>query len=173
MSIRVIGVDAHPLGWVGIELRGGVFDRAVLASTLYDIVANSPGVAIVGVDVPLGVLPDRCRTADTLAIDQLGPWRGSVFRMPPWPVWQEPDFTAANKVCRELTGVSLSRQSRAIRPKLLEANAIWGRHPGLAHRGPTPRCRFGRWPASRSRTRRRHGPARRCAGNCWPVLAAP
>ena len=36
-----------------------------------------------------------------------------------------------NAYLRELTGAGLSRQSWALRPKLLEANAIWERHPGL------------------------------------------
>jgi predicted RNase H-like nuclease len=51
--------------------------------------------------------------------------------VPPRAVWQETDFTNANRLCRELTGAGLSRQSWALRPKLLEANAIWERHPAL------------------------------------------
>jgi predicted RNase H-like nuclease len=103
----------------------------MLASTLYEIVAGSSGAAVIGVDIPLGMLPDRWRAADTVAADQLGPRRGSVFRVPPRAVWMETDFAAANRLCRELTGAGLSRQSWALRPKLLEANAIWERHPRL------------------------------------------
>jgi predicted RNase H-like nuclease len=131
MSIHVIGVDAYALGWVGVELRDGQFGRAMLASTLYEIVAGSSGAAVIGVDIPLGMFPDRWRSADTLAADTLGPRRSSVFRVPPRAVWQETDFATANRICRELTGSGLSRQSWALRPKLLEANAIWERHPGL------------------------------------------
>ncbi|GAB1645961.1 DUF429 domain-containing protein [Krasilnikovia sp. MM14-A1259] len=131
MTIHVIGVDAYALGWVGVELRDGAFGRAMLASTLYEIVAGSSGAAVIGVDVPLGMLPDRWRAADAVAADHLGPRRSSVFRVPPRAVWQEPDFAAANRVCKQLTGTGISRQSWALRPKLLEANAIWERHPGL------------------------------------------
>lgn len=131
MNVHVIGVDAYPLGWVGVELRNGAFARAVLAPTLFQIVAGSSGAAVIGVDIPLGMLPDRWRAADAVAADQLGPRRSSVFRVPPRVVWQEPDFAAANRLCRELTGAGLSRQSWALRPKLLEANALWERHPGL------------------------------------------
>ena len=131
MSVNVIGVDAYPLGWVGVELRNGAFVRAMLAPSLFQIVAGSSGAAVIGVDIPLGMLPDTWRAADTVAADQLGPRRSSVFRVPPRAVWQEPDFAAANRLCRELTGSGLSRQSWALRPKLLEANAIWERHPGL------------------------------------------
>jgi predicted RNase H-like nuclease len=131
MSIHVIGVDAYALGWVGVELRDGRFGRALLAATLYEIVAGSSGAAVIGVDIPLGMPPKGWRAADTVAADQLGPRRSSVFRVPPRAVWQEPDFANANRLCRELTGAGLSRQSWALRPKLLEANAIWERHPGL------------------------------------------
>jgi predicted RNase H-like nuclease len=131
MSVHVIGVDAYPLGWVGVELRDGAFRRAMLASTLFEIVAGSSGAAVIGVDIPLGMLPDRWRAADTAAADKLGPRRSSVFRVPPRPVWQESDFAAANRLCRDLTGAGLSRQSWALRPKILEANALWDRHPSL------------------------------------------
>jgi predicted RNase H-like nuclease len=131
MSVSVIGVDAYPLGWVAVELRDGVFARASLASTLFEIVTNSSGAAVIGVDIPLGMLPDSWRAADTAAADQLGPRRSSVFKVPPRSVWQQTDFATANRVCRELTGSGLSRQSWSLRPKLLEANAIWERHPGL------------------------------------------
>ena len=130
MSLHVIGVDAYALGWVGVELRDGRFGRAILAATLYEIVAGSSGAAVIGVDIPLG-MTSGWRAADTLAADQLGPRRSSVFRVPPRAVWQEPDFATANRLCRELTGAGLSRQSWALRPKLLEANAIWERHPRL------------------------------------------
>ena len=131
MTIQVFGVDAYALGWVGVELRDGIFGRAMLAARLYEIVAASSGAAVIGVDIPLGMLPDRWRAADTLAADQLGPRRSSVFRVPPLAVWQEGDFAAANRRCRELTGAGLSRQSWALRPKLLEANTLWERHPRL------------------------------------------
>ncbi|RSM39605.1 DUF429 domain-containing protein [Actinoplanes sp. ATCC 53533] len=131
MSVHAIGVDAYALGWVGVELRGGAFGRAVLASTLYEIVAGSSGAALIGVGVPLGMLPDRFRAADTAVADQLGPGGSSVLRVPPRPVWMAHDFATADRRCRELTGASLSRQSWARRHQLLEANALWQRHPKL------------------------------------------
>src|SRR3712207_3200690 len=66
-SIRVLGVDACPQGWVGVELLGGVSTRAVAAPTLFEIVASASGAAAIGVDIPLGLLPDRLRAADAAA----------------------------------------------------------------------------------------------------------
>ncbi|MFG1995255.1 DUF429 domain-containing protein [Actinoplanes sp. NPDC048988] len=128
---RVIGVHAYALGWVAVELHAGVFTRALLASTLYEVITNGSGAAVIGVDIPLGMMPDRWRVADTLVAEQLGPRRSSVVRTPPEPVWNEPDFAAANKRCRELTGRQLDRQVWSLRPKVLEANALWQRHPTL------------------------------------------
>jgi predicted RNase H-like nuclease len=129
--VHVIGVDAYPLGWVAVELRDGKFLRAILAASLYEVVAGSSGSTVIGVDIPLGLLPDRHRAADTAAAEHLGPRRSSVFQVPPRPVWQQTEFGAANRMCRELTGAGLSRQSWALRPKVLEANVLWERHPGL------------------------------------------
>jgi predicted RNase H-like nuclease len=131
MTVHVVGVDAYALGWVAVELRDGAFLRASLASSLFQVVASGSGAAVIAVDIPLGLLPDRWRAADTVAAEQLGPRRSSIFRVPPRPVWQQVSFASANQLCRELTGSGLSRQSWALRPKVLEANAIWERHPGL------------------------------------------
>jgi len=131
MSVHVIGVDAYPFGWVAVELRAGASARGALASSRYEIVANSSGAAVIGVDIPLGMLAEGWRAADDAAAADLGPRRSSIFRVPPRPVWQETDFAAANRRCRQLTGTGLNRQSWALRPKLLEANAIWERHPSL------------------------------------------
>lgn len=101
---RVVGVVPHPSGWAAVALRDGAFEQAMLASRLDDIVVAGGGIAVLGVDVPLGVLPDRCRAVDTLAGDRLGPRCGSLYQVPPLAVWQDNDFTAANKVCRQHTG---------------------------------------------------------------------
>jgi predicted RNase H-like nuclease len=111
-----------------------VFGRAVLASTLYEIVAGSSGAAVIGVDIPLGMLPDRWRrrTRSPPISSARGAaacsgcrrgrcgWSPTSHRQPAVP---------------QLTGAGLSRQSWSLRPKLLEANAIWERHPGLLFEG--------------------------------------
>jgi predicted RNase H-like nuclease len=131
MSVKVVGACAFAHGWVGVVLRDGKFDRAMLAPSLYDLITRSSGITVFGVGCPLGMLPDRWRAADILAADYVGPRRGHLFRVAPLLVWQEADFAAAVKLCREITGHRLSRQSWGMRPKIQEANALWARHPGL------------------------------------------
>ena len=78
---------------------------------------------VVGIDMPLGLLEDGWRVADFLARQALGRRGSTVFAIPPRPVWQQPTYADANRMCRELTGKGLSAQTWGLRGKLLEADA--------------------------------------------------
>lgn len=142
--MHVTGVDACPAGWVAVTLRkpGGpaeVRAGGSLAVLLADLLAGG-GPAVVGIDMPLGLLEAGWREADRAARGRLGPRRSSVFAIPPRAVWAEPSYPAANLRCRELTGQGLSIQAWGLRVKLLEANAyretcghpLYEVHPELA-----------------------------------------
>lgn len=131
--VMVLGVDACPDGWLAVELRDGRFAQARAVTTLRSLLpsAVADGVAVVAVDMPLGLLDTGWRRADTEAAALLGPRKGSsVFRVPPRAVWQEETYDDARRRCRELTGAGLSRQSWGLGSKLREANAClaepWG-----------------------------------------------
>ncbi|GAA4900602.1 DUF429 domain-containing protein [Streptomyces coeruleoprunus] len=123
--VRVLGVDACPAGWLAIELHDGRFTAARVAATLRSLLPGGAAgdLAVVAVDMPLGLLDTGWRRADTEAAALLGPLRSSVFRVPPRAVWQEKEYEDARDRCRELTGAGLSRQTWALAPKLREANA--------------------------------------------------
>jgi predicted RNase H-like nuclease len=123
-SVRVLGVDACRAGWVAVELRDGAFAAAYLGSELGPLIVDGEWAAV-GVDMPLGLTADGWREADRAAARRLGARRSSVFRVPPRPVWAEADYPAANRRCRELTGGGLSVQAWGLRPKVLEADALW------------------------------------------------
>ena len=145
--MRVTGVDACRRGWVAVTLEAsgavGPLD-AVPASvrvhgSLASLLATDP-VAVVGIDMPLGLLESGWREADRAARGLLGPRRSSVFAIPPEAVWAEPSYQAANQRCRELTGQGFSIQAWGLRAKLLEANRyrqarghpLYEVHPELA-----------------------------------------
>ncbi|MFF7656104.1 DUF429 domain-containing protein [Streptomyces sp. NPDC007983] len=119
----VVGVDACRSGWVAVTLRGGAFAGAETAGGLSDLLARVGDVAVVAVDMPLGMLKSRRRRAEELAAERLGAHRSRVFPVPPREVWEQPDYDAANACCRRLTGAGLSRQSWGLAAKLREANA--------------------------------------------------
>jgi predicted RNase H-like nuclease len=127
------GVDACAGGWVAVTLRPSAvgepsaFPTAAIALTATVTVAPTLDrlqlSGVVGIDMPLGLLEDGWRVADVLARRALGRRGVTVFAIPPRPVWQQPTYAEANRVCRELTGKGLSAQTWGLRGKLLEADA--------------------------------------------------
>lgn len=121
--MRVVGVDACKTGWVGVVLTDGRFARALVRTNLADVLDDSDA-GISAVDMPLGLLDKGWRKADEEAQALVGKRRSSVFRVPPKPVWDTPDFAIANQICRERTGYGFSQQTWGLRQKLLEANTL-------------------------------------------------
>jgi predicted RNase H-like nuclease len=145
--VIVTGIDGCRSGWIAVMLcfpagkdqpaPDGV--RVRTASTL-----DGLGIeGVTGIDMPLGLLADGWRTADALARRVLGVRGASVFAIPPRPVWAAPDYPAANRRCRDLTGRGMSAQAWALRRKLLEADSfrrgcgdgIYEVHPELSFAG--------------------------------------
>ena len=82
VDVPVLGVDACPAGWVGVLLAPGR-PPAVLAAgriaALVELARESAEVAVVAIDIPIG-LPDRgSRLADELARRALPGKGSSVF----------------------------------------------------------------------------------------------
>jgi predicted RNase H-like nuclease len=144
--MRVAGVDACRGGWVAVSLEAPsvtVRVDASLAGLLAGLLApwlDQAGAAVVGIDMPLGLLETGWREADRAARRLLGPRRSSVFAIPPRAVWAQASYPLANQRCRELTGQGFSAQTWGLRAKLLEANQyreacghpLYEVHPELA-----------------------------------------
>jgi predicted RNase H-like nuclease len=124
--VVVTGIDGCRSGWIAVTMAGSQV-RARTAATL-----DGLGIeGVTGIDMPLGLLSDGWRTADALARRALGRRGASVFAIPPRPVLAAPDYPAANRRCRELTGQGLSVQAWGLRSRLLEADRF---RRGSAHR---------------------------------------
>jgi predicted RNase H-like nuclease len=140
----VTGLDACPTGWIAVTLPPAATGEAPASATASIAVSPTldglPLTGVVGIDMPLGLLADGWRDADTLARRALGRRGVTVFAIPPRPVWQQPTYAEANKACRDLTGKGLSAQTWGLRGKLLEADAyrrnsparLYEVHPELA-----------------------------------------
>src|ERR1700716_2323536 len=84
MSSRVLGVDACKAGWVGVVLHDGATTVHV-AKTIAALVADvemDGRLAVVGIDIPIGLPDTGRRQADVLASKLVGPRRSSVFMTP-------------------------------------------------------------------------------------------
>jgi predicted RNase H-like nuclease len=152
--MRVTGVDACRRGWVAVTLEGAGWpadqsdgtersgpdaslpgtapfrvDAVRVHATLARLLDGAD--AVVGIDMPLGLLESGWREADRAARGLLGPRRSSVFAIPPRAVWAQASYQAASRLCRELTGQGFSIQAWGLRAKLLEAGRYRdsGRHP--------------------------------------------
>lgn len=132
MAVSVTGVDACPGGWVAVTLAGAPGTAAPAVSvTVANALGALPLDGVTGIDMPLGLLAEGWRTADVLARRALGRRGSCVFAIPPRPVWEQPCYADANRLCREIAGRGMSAQAWGLRGKLLEAD-LFRRAPSLA-----------------------------------------
>jgi predicted RNase H-like nuclease len=127
-SERVLGVDACKHGWIAIAVEDGVtgaFFAEDIEMLMTRAQAGGP-LAVIAIDMPIG-LPDRGqRQADVLARAAIGPLRSSVFMTPVRQALLAADHTAASAINREITGHGISIQAFGLKPKLFEVER-WAR----------------------------------------------
>lgn len=150
----VLGVDRQAGAWVGAVLpRGGRGPvRLVSASDLATLVARARSlgpVALVGVDIPVGLPDTGVRQADVLVRRRLGPRASSVFATPVRDALAAPTYAEAREVSIARTGGrSLSAQSYALRAAILDVDGYVRRqdvdaadHDAADHDAHVPRSR--------------------------------
>ncbi|MDP3890501.1 DUF429 domain-containing protein [Nocardioides sp.] len=140
----VLGVDACKTGWVGILLNTPAAQghdavppprqnaRCVWAPTISDLIDTATGtvgrLAVVAIDIPIGLPDTTTRAPDTLARTAVGARASSVFSTPPRAAIGAPTHAEANRIGRELTGKGVSAQAFGLAAKLLDVDA-WVRDP--------------------------------------------
>jgi predicted RNase H-like nuclease len=128
----VLGVDGCPGGWVGARL---VDDRleVLVARRIDALVAAAGDVAVVGVDMPIG-LPDSGgpRAAEALARRRLPPGRkSSVFPTPMRAACEATTWAEANALNKEACGRGLSHQGFGLTRKIVEVDTWVRSGPGV------------------------------------------
>lgn len=126
---RVAGVDGCRVGWVVAErtLAGNV---SVRVETMVRRVLHDPGLALVGIDIPIGLLDAAepgGRECDRRARVFLGAGRASsVFSPPVRSVLGASGYEDAKERSLRSSshGISLSRQSFAIVAKIAEVDQL-------------------------------------------------
>ena len=121
-SPRVLGVDACKKGWVGVasDLRayfGESIDKLVAAAE-----ADGP-LAVVGIDIPIGLSTSGPREADRLARTLVGKRWQSVFMTPVRAALEAPTHAAATALSTAASGKGVSQQAYRLGPKILEVDA--------------------------------------------------
>ncbi len=126
--MTVVGIDACKKGWVVVALgdRGQVAHFIPTIDRIISVVAD---VSTIAVDIPIGLPEQGRRDADQLARDFVGPRRSSVFAVPVREALMTEDFAEANRISVSLNGIGISKQSHALREKILEVDAWLTRAP--------------------------------------------
>jgi predicted RNase H-like nuclease len=147
--VAVLGVDGWRGRWVGALLDG----RTVRLLDLPDAAAvlAVPGVAVVAVDMPIGLSDDGARACDVQARRRLGRAGSSVFPAPVRAVLAARDYAHARELSVAATrGRSLSAQSFQLTRSIRDLDDALGEppdarvhevHPELAFRALDDRVR--------------------------------
>lgn len=143
--MRVLGADVWDGRWVGVVLddgddsADGVVGGRVEAHTAADVRAlvaaaqRGGPLAVVGLDIPIGLAERGHRAADLEARRVLGARRSSVFVTPVRAALEAGSHAEAVAISREATGVGVSVQAYGLRAKVLEVDA-WLRDPAATTR---------------------------------------
>ena len=121
---RVLGADACRAGWVGITLCDqGVraYVHAEIAG-LVGLAAAAGPLAVIGIDIPIGLADTGLRQADLLARTAAGPRWASVFMTPVRAAVETADYQRACEVNRRLAGCGISRQAFNLREKIMQVD---------------------------------------------------
>jgi len=145
-DVRVLGADACPGAWIGIAVCGPDV-RAYLDTEIEALVAQAAAdgpLAVVGIDMPIGLADSGHRRADVLARAAAGPRWQSVFMTPVRTALQAGDYATAQAENRRLGGGGISRQAFGLRAKIGQVDR-WIRTPpaGLRVVEAHPELSFG------------------------------
>jgi predicted RNase H-like nuclease len=116
-------------GWVGVVRhdRGATVHVAkTIAALVADAEVNGH-LAVIGVDIPIGLPDTGRRPADVLAYQLVGPRRSSVYMTPVRSALEAGSHAAAVHVNRERAGRGVSAQVYGLRSKIFEVDG-WVRH---------------------------------------------
>ncbi len=123
--MMVVGVDGWNRKWVAVELQHGKFQRIYIAEKLEEITQREE-YEVIGIDVPIGLVDEPPRAADTAAREILKSRRSSVFDAPPGFCLSQSvsSYSEANRIAKQQLGRGISAQSFALMANIREADAV-------------------------------------------------
>ena len=145
----VLGVDACPGGWVGVVLGTDLRARVFVAPTITELVAlvrETDDVAVVAIDIPIGLPDSGGRRADVEARRVLVGKSSSVFSTPVRAALEADTYAEGRAANLAATGgrTSVSAQAYALREKVLQVDAWVRSRPGVAVIEVHPEVSFAR-----------------------------
>ena len=134
--VPVLGVDASRTGWVGVLLSparpAGVLAAATIGA-LVELARESADVAVVAIDIPIGLPDSGVRAADTLARLELPGKGSSVFTALTRAAYDAESYAAARDANLAVTGGtrSASAQAYALRARILDVDGWLRTRPAV------------------------------------------
>lgn len=126
----LIGVDGCRDAWVAVSRAPGRRDirwrRVGMLAELFDDGAQP---SVVGVDIPIGLMPRGARACDGEARRRLGRRACCVFTPPLRPMLDAPTYEAASALRRRIEGKGVSKQAWGIVPKIAEVDRLLRERP--------------------------------------------
>jgi predicted RNase H-like nuclease len=144
--VLVAGVDGCRAGWAVAlaDARDGTVADVVVVPAFAEVVARlGRDVAMIAVDMPIGLPDAGPRACDVDARRLLGARRSTVFPAPPRPMLGCTDYQEALGLKHAIDGIGLSKQAFHLLPKIAEVDAaitpllqarVVESHPELAFR---------------------------------------
>jgi predicted RNase H-like nuclease len=117
----VLGVDACRTGWVGIAWSGSAVTPH-FAPTIAELADAAGPLAVIAVDMPIGLPSRGLRQADLAARAFLRPRQSSVFLTPVRATLGIRQHSRANAVNREHTGQGMSIQAFSLLSRIEEVD---------------------------------------------------
>jgi predicted RNase H-like nuclease len=136
-----------------------------------DADADADGeMAVIAIDIPIGLADAGPRAADIQAARLLGARRSSVFQTPVRPALEAEDHASAAGISRRLTGAGVSIQAFSLKAKIFEVDA-WVRGTDRRVVEVHPELSLPVWQGPRCPTAKSRGPGASIAAPCSPPRA--
>ncbi|CAM3591621.1 DUF429 domain-containing protein [Nocardioides zeicaulis] len=177
----VLGVDACRGGWVGVVVDPDRRTSVLTAATITSLVAlarESHDVAVVAIDIPIGLPDAGGRRADAEARRALVGKSSSLFSTPVRAALEAPTYEAGRAANLAATDgrTSVSAQAYALREKVLQVDAWVRGRPGVEVVEVHPELSFARMAGSPLLASKKEGEgvrARREALAAHGIVAPP
>ena len=122
LGVAVVGVDGCRAGWVCAFLHA-TMPRIEVHPDICAVLDRFP-IALVAIDVPIGLPGRGKRACDSAARQLLGSRGCTVFSAPIRPLLSAKTFPDACRIGRETDGRALSQQCWGIVPKIREVDVV-------------------------------------------------
>jgi len=126
---------------VGVLLETGKQARGFAAPTIAHLTDRAGPVDVVGVDIPIGLGTTGARLADSVARNELGSLKSSLFTAPVRDALSAETYKEACDISLRITGKAVSQQAFALRKKIFEVDR-WVRDKDLDVREVHPEVSF-------------------------------